>query len=503
MSNPILALRDISKAYPGVMALDGVSLSFEQGEVHALVGENGAGKSTLIKVVSGAVVPDAGQIVLEGQTFPRMTPQQAIQLGVAVIYQEFNLFDSLTAAENIFIGERPSDKPLVDYREMDKQAVAIFERFGVSFDPGSEVKYLSPAFKQIVEISKAIHKQAKIIIMDEPTAPLSVSEVDKLFDIIRELKSRGITIIYVSHRLDEIFTIADRVSVLRDGKFVATLPTAETDREELIRLMVGRELSKSYPSASSAPGETLLEVVGLRSPAVHGASFSLKRGEILGVAGLVGSGRTELMRLIFGADRKEGGQIMVKGVPVRVKSPRQALAQGISLIPEDRKASGAFLNQSVGWNVCISILQKISSWLVINRHKEKELGQYYHQLLQIKTPGLSQKVLNLSGGNQQKVVLAKMLAANPEVLIFDEPTRGIDVGARAEIYQLMRDLAAEGKGIIMVSSDMEEVLGMSDRILVMAGGHIAGELDHHHFSQEGVLHLASGEYTRGEQVHEE
>ncbi len=436
MNSPILELKDITKAYPGVLALDKVSLAFEPGEVHALVGENGAGKSTLIKVIAGAIHPDAGEIVLKGTPYARLTPQEAIEKGVAVIYQEFNLFDSLTAAENIFIGERLSDKALVDYRDMSRRAAEIFGRFGVSINPQAEMHALTPALKQIVEISKAIHKQAQIIIMDEPTAPLSVSEVGKLFEIIAELKARGITIVYVSHRLDEIFAIADRVSVLRDGRHVATLPVSEIDRDGLIRLMVGRELNKSYPEAQGEPGETLLEARGLTGAAVHDASFELRRGEILGFAGLVGSGRTELMRLLFGADKILSGQLLVKEQAVSVRSPKAALRCGIGLIPEDRKATGAFLGQSVCWNVCISSLRRISRHLVINRRREKEQGEFYRQKLQIKTPSLEQMVLNLSGGNQQKVVLAKMMAANPDVLIFDEPTRGIDIGARAEFTSL-------------------------------------------------------------------
>lgn len=491
MTNPVLALKNITKIYPGVKALDDVSIAFEKGEIHALVGENGAGKSTLIKVISGAVIPQAGEIVLEDKSYPRLTPHEAIIKGVAVIYQEFNLFGSLTAAENIFIGEKPSGKSFVDYRQMNREASAIFKRFGVNINPDTEVQYLTPAYKQVVEIAKAIRKQARVLIMDEPTAPLSVSEVEKLFEIIAELKALGMTIIYVSHRLDEIFAIADRVSVLRDGRHITTLPIAEINRDGLIRLMVGRELSKAYPEPAATPGETILEVKGLSSPVIHGASFHLKRGEILGIAGLVGSGRTELMRLIFGADKKTGGAILVKGDPVHITSPVQALRHGIGLIPEDRKATGVFLQQSITWNVSISSLLSISRFLVVNPQKEKEQAENYHQKLQIKTPSLNQLVLNLSGGNQQKVVLAKMMAASPDVLIFDEPTRGIDVGARVEIYQLMRELTAQGKGIIMVSSDMEEVLGMSDRVLVMAHGRIAGELNKESFSQEKILALAS------------
>ncbi len=491
MTNHVLTLKNITKTYPGVKALDNVSISFKKGEIHGLVGENGAGKSTLIKVISGAVVPQAGEIILDDRSYARLTPHEAIEKGVAVIYQEFNQFGSLTAAENIFIGEKLSGKPLVDYRQMNSEASVIFERFGINIKPDTEVQYLTPAYKQVVEISKAIHKQVRVLIMDEPTAPLSVSEVEKLFEIIAELKAQGMTIIYVSHRLDEIFAITDRVSVLRDGKYVTTVPTSEIDREGLIHLMVGRELSKTYPELATAPGETVLEVKNLSSSAVHDVSFHLKRGEILGIAGLVGSGRTELMRLVYGADKKTDGEILVNGEPVHVVSPARALQHGIGLIPEDRKATGVFLHQSIVWNIGISSLRNISRFLVVDSQKEQEQAENYRQKLQIKTPSLYQLVINLSGGNQQKVVLAKMMAANPDVLIFDEPTRGIDVGARMEIYQLMRELTAKGKGIIMVSSDMEEVLGMSDRVMVMAYGRITGELSKDNFSQEKILALAS------------
>ncbi len=492
MGSAVLALRNITKTYPGVAALCGVSISFEKGEVHAVMGENGAGKSTLIKVISGAAQPDSGEIVIDGAVHARMTPQLAIEKGVSVIYQEFNLFDSLTAAENIFIGERPSDRPFVDYREMAKRAESIFARFNVKINPNAQVNSLTPAYKQIIEISKTIHKNAKILIMDEPTAPLSVDEVNKLFEIIAELKANGITIIYISHRLDEIFAIADRVSVLRDGRHIDTRRVSELDRNKLIQLMVGRELTNTYPRPVESTGETVLAVNHMSGNFIRDVSFRLNRGEILGFAGLVGSGRTELMRLVFGADKRESGEILINGSPVRITTPTRALKLGIGLIPEDRKRSGVFLNNTVAWNICISSLHKISKNKVLGKRLEEEQAEFYHEKLKIKTPSLDQKVINLSGGNQQKVALAKVLAADTEVLIFDEPTRGIDVGARMEIYRIMRELSAQGKGIIMVSSDMEELLGMSDRIVVMAEGRQAGVLEKAEFDQERILALASG-----------
>lgn len=492
MNNKILLLNNISKAYPGVQALDNVTLDFEKGEVHAIVGENGAGKSTLIKTIAGAVTPDEGEIVLDGSKFKKLSPLEAITNGVSVIYQEFNLFDSLTVAENIFIGEKSEGKAFVDFKMMNSEAVKIFGRFNVSLNPTAPVKELSPGQKQIVEISKAIHKKAKIIIMDEPTAPLSIAEVEKLFEIISELKENGITIIYISHRLDEIFRIADRVSVMRDGKYVTTKKIGDTDRTGLIGLMVGRELKGSYPVSEAEPSETALEVIKLYGNGAKDISFKVRRGEILGIAGLVGSGRTELIRVIFGAEKLERGEIFVLGKPRKITSPAKALDLGIGLIPEDRKEHGVFLTMSIAWNISISTIKSISKYGIVNRKSEKELAKSYGEMLRIRTPSLEQKVAHLSGGNQQKVVLAKALAAKTDILIFDEPTRGIDVGAREEIYHLMRQLANQGKAIIMVSSDMEELLGMSDRIIVMASGRITGELPKSEFSQQHILELASG-----------
>ncbi|RCX09919.1 monosaccharide ABC transporter ATP-binding protein (CUT2 family) [Anaerobacterium chartisolvens] len=493
MDNTVLKLSNITKTYPGVVALNDVSIEFKTGEIHAIMGENGAGKSTLIKVIAGAITPDSGEIIINGKTYRQMTPQEAISNGVSVIYQEFNLFESLTAAENIFIGEKISDKKLVDFKEMNQKAKKIFDKFNVKINPKAQVQSLSPAYKQIVEISKAINKNAKILIMDEPTAPLTMAEVEELFKIVNELKQNGITIIYISHRLDEIFTIADRVSIMRDGKYITTRNIEDTSRKDLISLMVGRELKNSYPQPEVEPSDIALEVKNISGNGIKNANFNVKKGEILGMAGLVGAGRTELMRVLFGADKMESGEILIKGKPVRIKSPAEALELGLGLIPEDRKHHGAFLQNSIEWNICISNIKKISKSGIVNRKSEKDQAKYYCDSLRIKTPSQEQKVLNLSGGNQQKVVLAKVMAANTDILIFDEPTRGIDVGAREEIYHLMRDLANEGKAIIMVSSDMEELLGMSDRIIVMAEGIIKGELTKTDFSQQLILEMASGE----------
>lgn len=491
MKDTVLSLKNITKTYPGVLALDDISIDFARGEIHAIVGENGAGKSTLIKTIAGAIEPDSGQILIDGREFNRLSPQEAIQSGISVIFQEFSQFDALSAAENIFIGEKINGKAIVDFKEMNREAAKIFERFHVKINPKAQVQSLSPAYKQIVEISKAIHKNSKIIIMDEPTAPLTMAEVETLYEVVRELKQNGITIIYISHRLDEIFTIADRVSIMRDGKYIATRDIHETNRKDLISLMVGRELKNSYPEAGSSPGEVVLMTRNVTGNGVRDISFSVRRGEILGMAGLVGAGRTELMRVLYGADKIESGDILVRGKPVKVKSPSMALRLGIGLIPEDRKNHGAFLQNTISWNICISNIKEISKRFVLDRKKEKAQAESFGSRLRIKAPSMEQKVMNLSGGNQQKVVLAKVMAAQTDVLIFDEPTRGIDVGAREEIYLLMRELANQGKALVMVSSDMEELLGMSDRIIVMSEGRVSGEVARSEFSQQRILELAS------------
>lgn len=493
MENTVLSLKHIVKSYPGVVALDDVCVSFNKGEVHAIVGENGAGKSTLIKIVAGAIQPDSGELVVNGKNYQKLEPQESILNGISVIYQEFNLFDSLTAAENIFIGEKISNKTFVDYKEMNKKAEEIFKKFNVDINPNEQVKNLSPAYKQIVEISKALHKNSKIIIMDEPTAPLTIAEVEKLYEVINDLKANGTTIIYISHRFDEIFHVADRVTILRDGKYISTKNIVDTNRQDLIRLMVGRELKNAYPTSNSKQGEIALEAINVSGNGVVDVSFHVKKGEILGFAGLVGAGRTELMRVVFGADKLVSGEIRINSRKVKVESPARAIELGIGLIPEDRKHQGAFLQKPIRWNISISNLTKISKYGVVLRSTEQEQANSYQKQIRIKAHSLEQQVQNLSGGNQQKVVLAKVLATKTGVLIFDEPTRGIDIGAREEIYHLMRDLANQGKAIIMVSSDMEELLGMSDRILVMSGGKLTGELLKSEFSQESVLELASSD----------
>ena len=490
----VLSLKNITKRYPGVLALNNVSLDFLEGEVHALLGENGAGKSTLIKAVAGAINIDDGIIHVGGQDHQHMTPHLSRGMGIEVIYQEFNLVPTMTAAENIFLGDKASDKYLVDYRAMRRKAREIFDQFKVDIDPNILVRELSPAQKQIVEIAKAVSKDVKILIMDEPSAPLSVSEVDHMFEVVNQLKQSGVTIIYISHRLEEVFRISDRVSVLRDGEYVATKLTKDTNRKELISLMVGRELKETYPPRSTPPGEIALEVKNLTGNGDYDISFAVRQGEILGISGLVGAGRTELAMLLYGAAPIESGEIWVYGKQVRMRSPRDAIQQGLGLLTEDRKNKGLFLEMGVGWNISFPIVRRLSKYGVVDTKTEKKITEQYKQRIDIKTPSLEQRVINLSGGNQQKVVLAKSLAAESDILIFDEPTRGIDVGAKQEIYQLMCELADHGNAILMISSDMEELLGMSDRIIVLSEGKLAGEVQKEQFSQDYILDLASGSH---------
>lgn len=488
----VLSLKNITKSYPGVLALDHVSLDFLAGEVHALLGENGAGKSTLIKAIAGAIELDDGIIQVGGQDYHQMTPHLSRSLGIEVIYQEFNLVPTMSVAENIFLGDKPGNSKLVNYRLMKSKARELFQLFNVDMDPDTLVQGLSPAKQQIVEIAKAVSKNVRILIMDEPSAPLSVSEVEHMFEIIRQLKQRGVTIIYISHRLEEVFAISDRVSVLRDGRYVATKLTKETNRKELISLMVGRELKETYPVRTTPPGEIVLEVKNLSGNGDKNISFALRRGEILGVSGLVGAGRTELAMLLYGAAPIESGEIWVNGKPARIRSPKDAIQQRIGLLTEDRKGKGLFLEMSVRWNITFPIVRRLSRFGVMDTQRENEISESYRRRLNIKTPSLEQRVINLSGGNQQKVVLAKALAAESAIFIFDEPTRGIDVGAKQEIYHLMCELADQGNAILMISSDMEELLGMSDRIIVLCEGKLAGEVQKEQFSQDYILDLASG-----------
>lgn len=488
--NTILSMDDITKLYPGVVALSNVSVSFNRGEIHAIVGENGAGKSTLIKIITGAIEPDGGTIQFNGKTFSKMNPAEAREMGIEAIYQEYNLIDSLSAAENICLGKKIGR--FVNHKAMAQVASEVFNRFKIDIDPYTLVRDLSSAKMQIVEIAKAVSKGASFLIMDEPTAPLTLSETDILMEIIAQLKAEGVTILYISHRLDEIFRIADRVSVFRDGRFVVTRSVAETDRRQLISDMVGRELSETYPTRTTLAGDIAFELRNLTGNGVKNISLTARKGEIVGLAGLVGAGRSEIIKVAYGAEKKQWGDVYINGKPVKISSPKDAMKCGIGLVPEDRKREGCFLMESIKWNILVSNLENISKHGIVNVKKENEIAERYKNRLRIRTPSLNTKVLTLSGGNQQKVVIAKALAANTDIIIFDEPTRGIDVGAKHEIYELMNELCAEGKCIIMITSDMEELLGMSDRIVVLHERELSGEVSRKSFSQEYVLDIASG-----------
>lgn len=489
----ILALKNISKEYPGVKALDNVSISFEQGEVHALVGENGAGKSTFIKVISGAIRPTSGTIEFEGKEYKYMDLNEAIDMGIAVVYQELVQFEAMTVADNIFMSVHDRENSFVlNDRERRKRAKELLAQFDCDVDPASLIRDLSIANRQIVELAKAMIRNAKVVIMDEPTAAITVQEQEKLYDVVNNLKKQGVTIIYISHRLEELAFICDRVSVLRDGQYVTTLQMKDTNREEMIRYMVGRELSSTYPEKQPASEEIVLEVEHLSGNGVKDINFVLHKGEILGFAGLVGAGRTELMQLIYGAAKKTSGSIKIHGKEVNLHSPNDGKKNGVGLIPEDRKYQGCFIDKPIYWNISVTNIDELSDRWIVNRKKEMEQAENYRERLKIKTPFLKQVVSGLSGGNQQKVVIAKCLASDPDIIIFDEPTRGIDIGARYEIYVLMNELAAQGNSILMVSSDMEELLGMSERLIVLHEGEQTGELSREEFSQEQVLELASG-----------
>lgn len=489
---PLLEMRGIRKAFPGVQALSGVDLTLQRGEVLALLGENGAGKSTLIKTLGGAHEPDEGSILIEGHELSLQTPAESAAAGIAIIYQEFNLIPAMSVRDNLFLGREVTHAGWIDRSIERRRADELFRRLGARIDPNALCRRLSVAEQQLVEIAKALSLDAKILIMDEPTAPLTPKEVSALFNLMRELKQHGIGIIFISHRLDEIYEIADRVAVLRDGRHIATHRTAEVSRDQLIQHMVGRSLDTEFPKRRATLGEPRLRVKNLtRGDDVKNVSFDVRRGEVVALTGLVGSGRTETARLIFGADPRDAGTIELDGRLVNIRQPRDAIAARICLLTEDRKTQGLILNQSVQKNFGLPNLGIFSRMGFVSERAEARNCSGYVDQLKIKAPNLRQRAKNLSGGNQQKVVLAKWLEANCDVLIFDEPTRGIDVGAKYEIYLLMNELATKGKAILMISSELPEVLGMADRILVMHEGRLSGEItDVENATQQQIMELA-------------
>jgi ribose transport system ATP-binding protein len=490
---PLLEMHGITKRYPGVLALDGVSLELRRGEVHVLLGENGAGKSTLMRVLSGAVPRDAGEVLLDGHAVDIGDPVKARRLGISAIYQELTLVPHLSVAENIFLGKAPRRLPgVVDFSRMKKEAARLLDGLGTPLDPDAPVRTLRLAQQQMVEIARALADRARIVIMDEPTSALSEREVAQLFSTIARLTADGVAVVYISHRMAELFRVGHRVTVLRDGRLVDTRPIAAVTEGELVRMMADREVSDHYPARTHARGEELLRVDGFGGGPLRDVSLVLHRGEILGIAGLVGAGRTRLARAIAGADRVTRGTLTVRGAVVRPGAPRAAVAAGIGFLPEDRKQQGLVLPISVEHNIALSHLGRLSRAGVIDRARERREADDAIAKLRIRTPGPEQRVVNLSGGNQQKVVLAKWLAAGADIFIFDEPTRGIDVGARQEIYVLMNRLVEQGAGVIMISSDLSELLGMSDRILVMRGGAVQAELSGAEATESRVLQAAFG-----------
>ena len=489
----ILKLDHIEKSFPGVKALKDITLHVKKGEVRGLVGENGAGKSTMMKVLTEIIPMDSGRITIDGQAVSITSPLHAQTLGLSIIFQEFNLVNSLSIAENIYVGRLPKKGMRgIQWKKVHEDAKALLNRVGLDVDPSARVGSLSVAGKQMVEIAKALSQNSKIIIMDEPSATLTDKELEHLFGIIDDLKKQGVTVIYISHRLDEIFRLCDSVTVIRDGEVIDTNPIESLTKELIISKMVGRNMDQEYPvRAGSSSDEVILEVRDLcRKGVFEHINFSLHKGERLGIAGLVGAGRTEIVRAIFGADKLTGGEILLHGKPVTIRSPKEAISHKIALVTEDRKTQGLVLESSISENTTLAALKKICRAGFVNRREENSVAAQYVETLKTKTPGTKALVLNLSGGNQQKVVLAKWLYTDAEVLILDEPTRGIDVGAKYEIYQLINQLADSGKAIIIISSEMPEVISMSDRLLVIHDGKCKGELTGDQKTGENIMKYA-------------
>ena len=493
MGEYIVEMKGITKRFPGVLALNNVKLNLRPGLVHSLMGENGAGKSTLMKILAGVYTLDEGEILLNGEPVKMLNPRDGLANGVSMIHQELMFIPELSAAENIYLGrELRTRAGLVSKKLMIEETQRVFDRWNIKIDPAAQMKDLSVAQAQMVEIAKAIAFNSKIIIMDEPTSAISEREVARLHDMIRELRKAGTAVIYITHKMDEVFAISDEVTVFRDGTWVATDKASNMDRDKLISLMVGRELNQLFPKVEAEIGEVILEVEGLnRGRNVKDVSFQVRRGEILGFAGLMGSGRSEVLETVFGIYPAESGTIKVKGKEVKIREPHQAIAAGLGLLTEDRKKTGIMGVLSVRDNMAVAALDRLSRFGVLRRPQIDRECEDQRQALALKTPSLDQLIQNLSGGNQQKVLLSRWLLTDPDILIIDEPTRGIDVGAKSEIHRLMGELAKQGKAIIMVSSEMPEILGMSDRVAVMCEGQLVGEVSRKDATQEKIMELAT------------
>ncbi|QDT43774.1 Ribose import ATP-binding protein RbsA [Gimesia alba] len=495
-SAPLLKVQKISKQFPGVKALSQVSLTLGHGEVLALIGENGAGKSTLMKILAGVQPPDSGTLLINGKRISNSSVEDALECGIALIHQELNLCENLDIAANIFLGREPNSSGIIRQKQTYLESEKLLKRVGLNVSPYTLVGSLTVGQQQMVEIAKALSINARILIMDEPTSSLSLHESEALFSVIRELKAQGVSIIYISHRLGEVNDLADRVVVLRDGENAGDLDRDSISHDQMVQLMVGRSVSQFFTHTPHSPGEMILEVKNLRTPVnpTHPINFSLRKNEIVGIAGLVGAGRTELMQVLFGIDAPQGGAIFVNGQETRIHSPRDAIKAGLALVPEDRKLQGLVLEMAVRENMSLASLSRDRKLLgMINFSKERDISEEMIAAMKIKTPTDHQVVQFLSGGNQQKVVLGKWLAMKPKVLLLDEPTRGVDVGAKEEIYNLMNELASTGMAVLFVSSDLEEIRGISDRVLVMHEGQLPGELSRDELSEEAIMQLATGQ----------
>jgi ABC-type sugar transport system ATPase subunit len=494
-NDAFLQMSDISKAFPGVQALEHVTFEVAPHEIHALVGENGAGKTTLMNILTGALPQDEGEINLRGERVTIDTPSHAQELGISMIHQELSLIPYLTVGQNIYLGREPGAKipGLIDWNALYDEAGQWLNRLDIDLDPRTEVQDLNIAQQQMVEVAKALSLDADLIVMDEPTSALTERETRVLFDMMRSLKDEDVSLIFISHRLEEVFEIADRVTVLRDGERIGTASLSELDEDEVVRMMVGRAPGKMYPKADAKRGDVILEAVNLSDGReLHGVDVTLHEGEILGVAGLVGAGRTALAETLFGIRPAETGEVRIDERRVNVDSPGKAIRLGMGLVPEDRNRQGLFMNMAVRENIVLSAMNQVTEWIFVNVAQANRLAKRFVDRLEIRTPSLGQRVRNLSGGNQQKVIIARWLTLKPKVLILDEPTRGIDVSAKAEIHALMGQLAQDGVGVLMISSELPEILGISDRILVMREGRVAGEFAPDEATQDDLMVAATG-----------